>query len=198
MPDDVDAFETPILYNLIQVSNSIGDIEKYKKLRKRFPEWANDLISDLFEDYPELMALKKHLESIGLTAFSTGTYDIIEKFVERKITSQIFDTRDDEIRAFFEPNYWKTLVDIIIRRIKSGFITEEKFYLIGFVFAEMESMYQDEIKKHLNSHYCAYSEGEFHFMTEDGSFHRWEIKIELNLMNNYFYNFEDFTPKLQI
>jgi hypothetical protein len=62
-PENISPFETPILYSLHQISNSISDTEKYKEIQKTFPSWVSSFINYLFESYPELSNFREKLQS---------------------------------------------------------------------------------------------------------------------------------------
>lgn len=61
-PDDIEAYETPVFYSLLQVGNSLSDIEKYQELSVKLPIWATNFINGIFEDYPELDTLQEKIE----------------------------------------------------------------------------------------------------------------------------------------
>jgi hypothetical protein len=121
-----------------------------------------------------------------------SNYDYIEKVVVEKLRSRDLNTNDPAIEPLLSENYWKTLVDILIAKIRAGEINREQFTRVGYIFARLGPLYNADFKKLLNRHDVAYSEGELRFMASDLSFQRWDIYIEGADPLDFFTRYSDF------
>lgn len=121
-----------------------------------------------------------------------SNYDYIENAIDAKVRLGELNTSDPVIEPLFSEFYWKNLVDILITKIKIGEIDQDKFRLVGYVFARLGAMYNTEFKKLLNRHDVAYSEGELRFMDRHFVFQRWEIYIDVDDPLTFFNEYSDF------
>jgi hypothetical protein len=140
-PADLASFKFPILYSLRQASISISDLEKYRELRKRFPGWASQLITRLFETYPDLRHLKEDLQSpyedillkLGLepTILNDRTIPVELRASLESLLKKIIQNPEQSYKAlakelnFIDPVYIET-VDIYVQQLK------EKLKELGF------------------------------------------------------------------
>ena len=93
-PINIEVFETPVLYSLLQVSTSDSSIEEFKILQCELPSWVTTFIKELFDEYPELDSFKEKvkrpyediLERIGLD------YSIWNEFECEFTSKEIMDS----------------------------------------------------------------------------------------------------------
>jgi hypothetical protein len=128
-PQDLENYETPILYSLLQIATSPSEIQIFNKLKSKFSPWLRDFIKEIFDEYSELsvleMALKSPYENILLElsldpeilddirvplVMRNSLQDLLEKI--KKKPSLIRIVNDEQI-SVIDPTYIDSLDDLI-------------------------------------------------------------------------------------
>lgn len=118
-------------------------------------------------------------------------YDLVETVVDSKLASNKFSPGDNILQQLYTESYWKILIDILIKKIKKAVINEKSFKLIGYVFAELHTIYQQEFLSHLEGHNLNY---DGNLVSENFN---WQIQLDPDNLERYVSDYDESElPKL--
>jgi hypothetical protein len=107
------------------------------------------------------------------------TYDIIEKGIQGLVACDESNFDSKKLDEFMARDYWKTFVGLLAMYLNNKMISEDIFYRFGYLFSEMDTLYNYDFLVLLNRLKMAYTPGKLRFEYGD-EFVQWNVIVERN------------------
>jgi hypothetical protein len=141
-PDDLSEYETVLLNSLNNIFISKSDYSAYLTLYPKFPQWVKNLITDLFEDYPELNAIKNYIN----TPYKLDVIDKIETATKLNLSNVNFQELPLEIKKAWD----RLISNLSIEPDGLNYFKNRKISIANFKFfdsfQEVQECLTNEVK----------------------------------------------------
>jgi hypothetical protein len=136
-PKDLTQYDTILLNSLNNILVSKSDYSDFQTLYPKFPQWVKNLIADLFEDYPDLNALKKINENF----LSNYTIAEIEEASGIKLSNINLSILPKEIQQAFK----QLISNVEIDKRRLRYFKSTYYSIANFPFFQIFDNLQNEL-----------------------------------------------------